>query len=86
MDGAFSAWAWVGEDELGSGTIGLKQADVPAGRVPLVATTREKVDRPEIREQLQAQADRYGKTIRLVRLVYADEALRLEPQPREEER
>ena len=29
--------AWVGEDELGSGKIGLKQGHVPAGFIPLVA-------------------------------------------------
>ena len=30
-------YAWVGEDELGSGEMGIKQAIVPAGNVPLVA-------------------------------------------------
>jgi hypothetical protein len=60
-------YAWVGEDELGSGEVGLKQALVPAGLIPLVATTRDKMDRPEIVAQLQAQANRYGKPIRLVR-------------------
>lgn len=59
-------YAWIGEDELGSGQIGLKQALVPAGYIPLVSLKREKIDRPEIIGQLQMQASFYGKTIRLV--------------------
>lgn len=62
-------WAWVGEDELGSGEVGLKQADVPAGRIPLVAIDRAKLDRAYIRTQLGAQAVTYGKPIRLARFV-----------------
>ena len=30
-----SILAWVGEDEHGSGVIGIKQAQVPAGFIPL---------------------------------------------------
>ena len=37
-------YAWVGEDEFGSGEIGLKQGLVPAGMIPLVADTLESVD------------------------------------------
>ena len=59
-------YAWIGEDELGSGEVGLKQALVPAGYIPLVSLSREKINRPEIRQQLQKQASFYGKTIRLV--------------------
>jgi hypothetical protein len=77
----FQVWAWIGEDEFGSGVIGLKQGDVPAGRVPLVSTQREKLDRPYLRKQLQAQADAFGKTIRLVRLALAEECDALEPRP-----
>lgn len=58
-------YAWVGEDEFGSGVVGLKRAIVPAGDIPLVATKREKIDQPYIRSQLQAQARKYGKPIRL---------------------
>ena len=65
--GAVELFAWVGEDELGSGIIGLKQARVPAGMIPIVATTREKVDQPYIREQLQTMVDQFGKTHFLVR-------------------
>lgn len=61
--------AWVGEDELGSGKIGLKQGHVPAGFIPLVAMDYdlEKIGRPEVVIQLEAQAATWGKKIRLVR-------------------
>jgi len=58
-------FAWVGEDEFGSGEIGLKQAHVPAGLIPLVAVRQDKVEK--LWPQLEAQARRYGKRIRLVR-------------------
>lgn len=76
----FEVWAWIGEDEFGSGVVGLKQGNVPAGRVPLVSTQRSKLDRPYLREQLQAQADEFGKTIRLVRLALVEECDALEPR------
>jgi hypothetical protein len=61
--------AWVGEDELGSGRIGLKQGLVPAGMIPLVTVADEvyKIGRHELREAMEAQAAKYGKKIRLVR-------------------
>jgi hypothetical protein len=59
-------YAWIGEDELGSGVVGLKQALVPAGYIPLVSLDRAKLDTPSIRAQLQQQASQFGKTIRLV--------------------
>jgi hypothetical protein len=77
-------FAWIGEDELGSGEIGLKQAIVPAGHIPIVATKRGKVDRETIIAQLQAQADRYGKTIRLVRYAPGDTIITLTPSPKAE--
>jgi hypothetical protein len=74
-------FAWIGEDEYGSGEIGLKQAVTGAGIVPLVATTREKVTRGGIVSQLQAQADRHNKTIRLVRYRYEETMVVLKPRP-----
>lgn len=62
-------YAWVGEDELGSGEIGLKQALCPAGCIPMVATQIQKVTQPFIREQLQSVANQYGKARYLVRYV-----------------
>ncbi|HEY1865913.1 MAG TPA: hypothetical protein VGG55_02490 [Candidatus Acidoferrales bacterium] len=60
-------YAWVGEDELGSGEIGMKQGLVPAGLIPLVATKRAKVDRQFIRDQMAHQQAQYGKRIVLAR-------------------
>jgi hypothetical protein len=68
-------YAWIGEDELGSGVVGLKQAHVPAGYIALVALDREKIDRPAIRDQLSAQARLYGVTIRLAAFTLSAEAL-----------
>jgi hypothetical protein len=74
-------YAWIGEDELGSGAVGLKQARVPAGYIPLVAIERAKIDTPEIRFQLQNQSNTYGKTIRLVSFELEDYLVVLEPRP-----
>jgi hypothetical protein len=61
--------AWVGMDELGSGRVGIKQGLVPAGFVPLAAMEydQHKLERPNVRLQLEAQAKDSGKRIRLVR-------------------
>lgn len=72
-------YAWVGEDELGSGEVGLKQAEVPAGMVPLVACKEGKMDQLYIIKQLQAQASAYGKTIRLCKFVFSEQVMRVEP-------
>lgn len=62
-------YAWVGEDEAGSGVVGLKQGIVPAGCIPLVVVEadRHKLEAPGLVAQLQAQATRFAVTIRLVR-------------------
>lgn len=60
-------FAWVGEDELGSGVVGIKQGIVPAGCIPLVATTEGKIRRGEVLAGLRAQAAKYGKKIYLCR-------------------
>lgn len=72
-------YAWVGEDELGSGEVGLKQAVVPAGRIALVACQEGKIDRANVTDQLQKQADMFGKTIRLCRFTFDAEILTLHP-------
>ena len=53
-------FAWIGEDELGSGRVGIKQGNVPAGCIPLAAMDydREKLER--LVAQLQHQADAWG--------------------------
>jgi hypothetical protein len=58
-------FAYLGEDEYGSGEIGLKQAQVPAGLIPMVAVRRDKMEKHI--EQLEAQAMLYGKKIYLCR-------------------
>lgn len=74
--------AWVGQDELGSGQIGIKQARVPAGVVPIVVVDyhRDRATRPDIVAAMQQQANQYGKTIRLVRFVAVQEEIVLEPR------
>lgn len=59
-------FGWVGEDEMGSGEVGLKQMLAPCGMTPLVSVREEKIDRPEFQQGLQAQSNMYGKTIYLV--------------------
>lgn len=68
-------YAYVGEDELGSGEVGLKQGDVPAGRIPLVVVEahRYKLERPSLVNSLRLQADTYGKPIRFVRYAAVEE-------------
>lgn len=64
---AMSLFAWLGEDELGSGEIGLKAASCPAGIIPMAATKRAKMENSFIELQLALQQDTYGKRIALVR-------------------
>lgn len=72
-------FAWVGEDELGSGEIGLKQAFTPVGLIPLVSVDKDKMGQDYIAEQLQMQARQYGKNIKLCRFVFAEEVKVLNP-------
>lgn len=65
-------FAWIGEDELGSDVIGIKQGLVPAGYVPIVAIAEDKVNRPEIIGQFENQAGQYGKKIYLCRFVFEE--------------
>jgi hypothetical protein len=44
-------YAWLGEDEHGSGVVGIKQALVPAGYIPLVAKDEFKIDREYIQDR-----------------------------------
>jgi hypothetical protein len=60
---ALQLHAWVGEDEYGSGEIGIKQGVVPAGTIPLVAIRRDKIEK--VYPQMEAQAKVYRKKIRL---------------------
>jgi hypothetical protein len=67
---AVELFAWVGEDELGSGIIGIKQAVVPAGTIPIVATTLEKVNQEYISQAMDAMGKLYGKKIMLCKFKF----------------
>ncbi len=73
-------FAWLGEDEFGSGEVGIKQARVPAGMVPLVASKDDKMSQDYIVNGLQQQANKYGKTIRLCKFIFVEEIITLEPK------
>lgn len=70
-------FAWIGEDELGSGEVGIKAGFVPAGCIPLVAKDQHKME--PLLEQMQAQANMYGKTIRLCRYQFIEEIITVKP-------
>lgn len=73
-------YAWVGEDEFGSGKVGLKQGLTNAGYIPLVAVEESKVNRVEMSIPLQSQSDLFGKTIRLCKFVFVEEIVTLQPE------
>lgn len=58
-------YAWIGEDEFGSGQVGIKQGIVPAGCIPIVSISREKLD--PYWNQAEKIAEFYGKKIFLCR-------------------
>lgn len=66
----FELYAWVGRDEYGSGEFGLKQGRVPAGMIPMVSVSQEKLDK--YWGQAEGQSKTYGQRIYLVKLVFAE--------------
>jgi len=72
-------FAWIGEDELGSKEIGIKQALCPAGCIPMVSISKAKMQQGYIKEQLQSMANQFGKTVHLVRFRVAFGEDRIEP-------
>jgi hypothetical protein len=63
-------YALVGDDEFGSGKVGLKQHIVNREKLcPLVVMDFDlhKIDRPDVWDSLNTQAARYNKKIRLCR-------------------
>lgn len=63
-------YAWLGEDELGSGEVGLKQARCPAGCIPMVAVKKGKMQQGYIRDQMDSQGKLYHKKISLCRFKF----------------
>ncbi len=74
--------AWVGEDEMGSGRIGIKQALVPAGMIPLAAIGDhlDRLTSDNLLQGLQLQATHFGKTIRLCRFRFVAEEITIRPK------
>lgn len=66
-------YAWVGEDELGSGKVGIKQGRVPAGIIPLVAMDYHLDRLAKLLPGMEAQAAKSGKRIRLMKFVSTGE-------------
>jgi hypothetical protein len=64
-----SIYAWIGEDERGSGKVGIKQALVPAGMIPLVAMSYHLDRLAKLKPAMEAQATASGKKIRLVKFI-----------------
>jgi hypothetical protein len=69
MSEPLAIYAWVGEDEQGSGRIGLKQGIVPAGVIPLVAMSYHLDKLAKLKPQLEKQAALSGKKIRLCKFI-----------------
>jgi hypothetical protein len=72
-------FAWIGEDEFGSGEVGLKQGLTQAGYIPLVAIHRGKMDRADMILQLERQAAIYGKKIQLARFKFVEVLKEINP-------
>lgn len=66
-------FAWLGEDELaqaGTGEIGIKRGIVPAGDIPMVAISRDKMTQDYIVKQMQYWAKATGKKRMLCRFIF----------------
>ena len=74
MSEPLSIYAWVGEDEFGSGRVGIKQGLVPAGMIPLAAMSYHLDRLAKLKPQMEAQAAASGKKIRLVKFVEVEVA------------
>jgi hypothetical protein len=72
-------YAWVGEDEFDS-SLGIKQGATRWGIVPLVSIREDRMDNDNIKNQLQRQANQYGKNIHLCRFVFQSEIKVIEPK------
>jgi hypothetical protein len=62
-------YAWVGEDEHGSGKVGIKQGLVPAGYIPLACMDYHLDRLAKLLPAMEMQAKMYGKKIRLMKFV-----------------
>jgi hypothetical protein len=67
-------YAWIGEDEYGSGVVGLKQGLTPAGMIPLAAMGYHLDRLAKLMPAMEAQAKASGKKIRLCKFVMVETA------------
>jgi hypothetical protein len=67
-------YAWLGEDEHGSGKVGLKQGLTPAGTIPLAAMDYHLDRMARMLPAMEAQAAQFGKKIRLYKFVAVEVA------------
>lgn len=78
-------YAYIGMEERSDQPqrVGLKQALVPAGLIPLVAMDYhlDRLQHPNVIAQLQDQVNQSGKEIHLARFVCAEDVLVIKPQP-----
>jgi hypothetical protein len=74
MSEPLAIYAWVGEDEYGSGRVGLKQGMTPAGMIPLAAMSYHLDRLAKLKPALEAQAAASGKKIRLCKFVMTEVA------------
>jgi len=58
-------YAWIGEDEFGSGKTGLKIGKTPAGYIPLAAMDFHLDRLARLKPQMETQAAENGKRIYL---------------------
>lgn len=65
-------YAWIGEDELGSGVVGLKQGLTAAGMIPLAAMEHHLDRLTRLAPAMEQQAATYGKKIRLCKFVMTE--------------
>jgi hypothetical protein len=54
-------YAWIGEDEFGSGVVGLKAGITPSGWIPLAAMGHHLDRLAKLVPQMEAIAAQYGK-------------------------
>jgi hypothetical protein len=73
-------YAWVGEDEFGSGKVGIKQGVVPAGTIPLASMDLQKLSMPYLVEQMQVIVNQYQTPRRLVRFVEDQTVVTMSPK------
>ncbi len=78
-DQHFECYAWIGEDEYGSGEVGIKGGLTKAGYIPLVSIHRRKLESEDLVAQAQAIVNQWGKPHRLVHMVATAEVMKVEP-------